>query len=413
MLTESLAGLAGDTPSYSFSPAMTSKQLGAGMALSALALMLIMLTGCTPAPSPTSIPATALLAPTPSSEIRVEPGHILTPTPLPTPVIATATPVQTKNIEPVFSQLTTGGCCVQPFFSPDATRVLYLDKPSPGATTGLWSVPVSQPLAPPELFSTRVGPFSADMAYNVFLQNGRTTVERTKDAKQWVIDNGGRRVMFSPDEASISWMVSEDAGNFDIRRSDIWLAGIDGSAPRQVATLYGGGIQAWLSDSNHMLVSGKAKRDDVTSTLSLLSLTDGSQRKLIDAERPRSIALSPGDRYIAYYISQARDEKQDGMFILDLTLTSPQPQRIDFFGAYHWCSPTKLYYIPLKLAASANELWRYDVTTGQSTQVITADALSPFKVGNGDWDVSANGRQIVYLNGRDHNIWLVTLPDAC
>jgi len=302
---------------------------------------------------------------------------------------------------------------VQPFFSPDGSRVLYIDKPSPSATTGLWSVPISQPLAAPELYSTRVGPFSADMAYNAFLQSGRTIVERTKDAQQWVIDNGGRRVVFSPDGAHLAWTVAEDAGNFDVRRGDVFLAGIDGSNARQVATLYGGGIQAWFSDSAHMLVGGKAKRDDVTSTLSILSLADGSLRKLIDAERPRSILLSPGDRYIAYYISQAHDETQNGMYVLDITQAQPQPRRVDFFGAYRWCSPTRLHYVPLKMSAQANELWVYDADTGQSTQIIAASADSPFKIGNGDWDISADGRRIVYFSSRDHNIWLATLPDAC
>jgi hypothetical protein len=383
----------------------------------------MMLAGCSPAQvSPTAPLQRPAVVATPTQitnipNLRAESGHILTPTAESAPLVATAiTTATTMSIaapEPVFTQLTTGGCCVQPFFSPDNTRVLYIDKPSPSATTGLWSVPISQPLVAPELYSARIGPFNADMTYNTFLQSGRTVVERTKDAKQWVIDNGGRRVLFSPDGAHLAWTVAEDSGNFDVRRGDVFLAGIDGSDPRKVATLFGGGVQAWLSDSTHMLVGGKAKRDDVTSTLSILSLADGSLRRLINAERPRSIALAPGDRYIAYYISQARDETQNGMYVLDIAATQAQPQRADFFGAYRWCSPTRLYYVPLKMGSASNELWRYDATTGQSTQIIAASADSPFKIGNGDWDVSKDGRQIVYFNGRDHNIWLATLPDAC
>ena len=394
-----------------------------GKGLCAAGVAGIFLAGCASAPAnlrPTTTPTQITDIP----RLRAENGHILTPTaeatplrdtPLPATVAPTAiaTAVPTPAHDPTFTQLTTGDCCVQPFFSPDGARVLYIDKPSPSATTGLWSVPISQPLAAPELYSARVGPFNADMTYNAFLQNGRTVVERAKDGKQWVIDNGGRRVLFSPDGARLAWTVAEDSGNFDVRRGDIYLAGIDGSAPRQVATLFGGGVQAWLSDSTHMLVSGKAARDNVTSTLSILSLADGSLRKLIDAERPRSIVLSPGDRYIAYYIGQARDETQNGMYVLDITQPKPQPQRVDFFGSYQWCSPTRLYYVPLKLASAGNELWRYDATTGQSTQIIVASAASPFKIGNGDWNVSRDGRQIVYFNGRDHTIWLATLPDAC
>lgn len=309
--------------------------------------------------------------------------------------------------------MTRDGCCVQPYFSPDGSQVLYLDRPATDAPTGLYAVPVDQPLAQPELFTQRLGPFNRDMSLNAFLEGGRTVVERMSDGAQWPINNGGRRVLFAPDGAHIAWMVDEEVGNFDVRRSDIWLANVDGTSARRMATLYGGGVQAWLSDSAHMLVSGKANRADVTSTLSILTLADGSLRKLIDVERPRSILLSPDDRHIAYYVGQARDAAQNGMYTLDIAAEGATPQRQSFFGAYRWCSPTRLYYIPLNLSSPGNELWRLDVTDGQATQLIAATEDSPFKIGNGDWDVTRDGRRIVYLNARDRNIWLVTLPEAC
>lgn len=70
-------------------------------------------------------------------------------------------------------------------------------------------------------------------------------------------------------------------------------------------------------------------------------------------------------------------------------------------------------HLPLKMYAAGNELWRFDAATGQSSQIIAAGADSPFKIGNGDWDISADGRHIVYFNSRDHNIWLATLPEEC
>jgi Tol biopolymer transport system component len=309
--------------------------------------------------------------------------------------------------------LVTGGCCVQPFFSPDGSRVLFLDKPAPDAPTGLWAVTLTQPLQTPALFSQRLGPFSDDMAFNAFLQNGRTMVERTSDGQQWSIDNGGRRVSFSPDNAHIAWVVSEQSGNFDVRKGDIYLANVDGSNARLLATLYGGGVQGWFHDSQRLLVSGKAQRDDITPTLSILNVADGSLNKLIDVERARSILLSPDDRWIAYYVSQARDEAQDGMYVLDVTQERPQPLRLDFFGAYRWCSPTRLYYVPMQTDAPSQSLWRFDVTTLQSTPVITAGADSSFRISNGDWDLSPDGRHVVYVNAIDHNIWLITLPEAC
>ena len=173
------------------------------------------------------------------------------------------------------------------------------------------------------------------------------------------------------------------------------------------------GVQGWFHDSQRLLVSGKAQRDDITPTLSILNVADGSLKKLIDVERARSILLSPDDRWIAYYVSQARDEAQDGLYVLDVTQENPQPLRLDFFGAYRWCSPTRLYYVPMQTDAPSQSLWRFDMTTLQSTPVITAGADSSFRISNGDWDLSPDGRHVVYVNAIDHNIWLITLPEAC
>jgi hypothetical protein len=302
---------------------------------------------------------------------------------------------------------------VQPFFSPDGSHVLYLDKPAPAALTGLWAVTITQPLQTPAFFSQQLGPFSPDMSLNAFLQNGRTIVERIGDGQQWTIDNGGRRVIFSPDNTHIAWVVSEDTGNFDVRKGDIYLANADGSAARIVLTLYGGGVQGWFHDSARLLVSGKTNRADITTTLSILNLADGSLKKLVDVERSRAILISPDDRTIAYYVSQARDEAQDGMYLLDVTKEGAQPVRVDFFGAYRWCSATRLYYVPMQPDAPSQSLWRFDVPALESTPVITASADSPFHISNGDWDLSPDGRHLIYVNASDHNIWLITLPQAC
>ncbi len=339
---------------------------------------------------------------------------------------ATATTQSPTSIppSPKFDQLTTGGCCVQPFFSPDGSHVLYLDKPAPNAPVGLWAVTVTQPLATPMFYSSRLGPFSADLSLNAFLQNGQTIVERASDGARWAIDNGGRRVIFSPDDTHIAWNVSEESGNFDVRQDDIYVANVDGTGARKVLTLYGGGVQGWFHDSSRMLLGGKASRYDLTPTLSILSLAGDNLTKLIDVERARDIQISPDDHYLAYYVAQARDEAQDGMFVLDLTRTPYQPQRVDFFGAYRWCSAqshasTRLLYVPMQPGAPSQSLWRFDVKTLRSSPVITPSAAgeaassSLFHISDGDWDLSPDGMHLIYVNTVDHNIWLITLPQAC
>ncbi len=187
---------------------------------------------------------------------------------------------------------------------------------------------------------------------------------------------------------------------------------MDGRNARRIATRYGGGLQAWLDDAS-LLIGGKDSRQAMTSTLSVLSLADGVVRDLATATRPRSLLVSPDGKRAVYYVSQSRDDPaQNGTWLLKLDEPGA-PQRLDFFGAYRWCDATRLFYVPLTLDASSNELWVFDTASGQSRQLIAASGDSPFKIGNGDWDVSPDGARILFLNARDRNVWLAGLGAAC
>lgn len=316
------------------------------------------------------------------------------------------------SASPQFLQLTTGGCCVQPFFAPDGSQVLYLDKPTQEAEVGIYGVPIAQPLAAPTLFSPQLGPFSRDMSLSVDLINKQTTITKRADNSRWVIDNGGRSVSISPDNSKVAWNVSQDSGNFDVRRSEVWIANIDGSDAKRVLTRYGGGMQGWLSDSQHILLGGKANRNDAKSTLSIYDLRDGSSRDLYSTDRMRGQSLSPDDRWMAFFVAQSREPSNNGMFLMqiDSSATVTQPQRLDWFGTYRWRDAHHLVYVPLKLGQPSHELWQLDVDSGQSTQLIAASADSPFKIGNGDWDISDDGAHLLFVSAKDRNIWLFNLP---
>lgn len=323
---------------------------------------------------------------------------------------ATAAPTATPPPALSFAQLTQDGCCVQPFFSPDGARVLFLDRPAPDAPVGIWGVPLDPPLAPPELVTERLGPFSRDMSLAASLLNNRTTVERLADGQRWTINNGGRSVSFSPDAQRLVWTVQDEAGGFDVRRSELWLANVDGSEARRVAARFGGGALAWLPDSQRLLIGGKANRNDPSATLGILDLESGEIRDLVAVERLRSPALSPDGRWLAYYVGQARDASQEGVYVLDLESPDPQPRRLDFFGAYRWRDDSRLLYVPLQPGAPSNELWQLDVVSGAAERLIEAGADSPFKIANGDWDVARDGSRIVFLSARDRSIWVANLP---
>jgi Tol biopolymer transport system component len=60
-------------------------------------------------------------------------------------------------------------------------------------------------------------------------------------------------------------------------------------------------------------------------------------------------------------------------------------------------------------AEKSMQLWAITASTGQA-QTLTDPTQLSFSISNGDWDVSPNGRQVVFVNSADNNIWLITLP---
>lgn len=374
-------------------------------------IALLILTGCaqaTPSPTPRVTPTVlpsavpTIAAATATAVPTLAPTVAALPTPTPTPAIA-------------YTQLTQGGCCVQPFLSPDSSQVMYLDKPTSSAQTGIYGVSLKAPLGEPVLFNTHPGPYSPDMTLGVDIEGGRTIIKRLSDNKKWVIPNDRRNVSFSPDSKYIIWSVTEPFGNFDVRRSDIYIAPPDGSAGRLLTSVYSGGLQGWLSDSKHIVISGKARRTDPKTQFKLISIEDGSSRDLVETERARGVQISPNDQWMLYMVAQAQNESLNGMYAISLTAPTPQPIPIDGFGAFRWCGPSQLLYIPLQMSSPSNELWLLDMNSKTRKQLIAANPNSAFKIGNGDWAVANkdNCLQIVYVNARDRNLWLANLGDVC
>jgi hypothetical protein len=140
-------------------PFWRTSLVGLGLALAA----------CGPAPTG-STPTTAALiaAPTLANTqavtpvLQSEPGVSATPTPIPD------TPAPSPTPGPVLRQMTTGGCCTQPFWSPDGTAIWFIDKP-PDLPSGVWAV---DPAAPLSLVSRQLATYNL-VALPVTDEDGR------------------------------------------------------------------------------------------------------------------------------------------------------------------------------------------------------------------------------------------------
>lgn len=308
---------------------------------------------------------------------------------------------------PTLRALTQGGCCTQPFWSADSRQVLFIDKPGASGPVGIWGVDVTQAGAVPTLYTTRLATYSQDMAYVVEARGAQSIVERVADGKRWSFPTGGRQLTLSPTVSQVAWQVSSRNQPREQRRSEIWVAPLAGRG-RAVTTVTGGGLVGWLTE-DLLLLSQRTGGPSQEQSYSAFSLSQGSQVELFRAARVRDLRLSPDGQWLAYTIALHEDRSLNGLWVVRTDGTQQRKLDRALYGAYQWRDGGRLLIIPFKLDAAQHELWEYAAASGAS-QRLTDPAQLPFKVANNDWQVSPDGKALVFVSAHDRNLWLLTLP---
>lgn len=392
----------------------------------------LLLTACATQPAPTHVQlmqvpfASPSLAPTfPSTPLSASPTTRPAPTmeqergtatptctATPTPTVI-FTPSPTPPPEPTLRRLTSGGCCTNPFWSADSRQVQFIDRPA-SRPVGIYGVEVKNP-GPATLVTEWIVNTSGNGAFYVYPAGDTTIVQRAATGEEYVIANGGRAVSVSPGGQRSLWNVMEQRGNFDQRRSQVWVANVDGSEARVVAETVGLGWGEWIDDRRVLLV-GLPQEDQSVITIATLTLgADGSDEQLLvlaHVIRPRGTLVSPRGNWLVYFLTFQEDPAADGLWVVPTDGSRP-PRKLDFFGGYRWRDDTHLLYVPTEPGAESHALWEYDVVSDASRR-LTDPVQTPFKIANNDWAVSPNGRYVVFVNAADHNLWLVDLepPDS-
>ena len=85
----------------------------------------------------------------------------------------------------------------------------------------------------------------------------------------------------------------------------------------------------------------------------------------------------------------------------------------ELFGSYQWracagCDET-LLVIPFRPDATYHALWEVAPATTDA-RPLTDPAVTPFKIANGDWRVSPDGRYVAFVESADRNVWVLALP---
>jgi hypothetical protein len=320
---------------------------------------------------------------------------------------------------------------------------MFIDKPGTGLPTGIWALTVDHPVPTPELLTERIAFYSPDLTLRAELGDDSTVIERIPDplspatsssesnstgaesssssetdpAKDtdsssevtWEVPSEGQPVYLSPSQTRVAWQKSNYELPPERRTAQIWVADLEGNVPQMVADLPRGGFSGWISDEM-ILLSARESLDAREQALFTVSLVDGSTVELARGRRLQGELLSQDGAWLAYFVALDDDLEQNGTWVVHTQGSERHKLPDHLFGAYQWRDAYRLLIVPFQPGAEFHEIWEFNASTGQTRQLTDPD-LMPFKIANGDWTVSPDGKQVAFVEKRDRNIWLLRLPD--
>jgi hypothetical protein len=285
---------------------------------------------------------------------------------------------------------------------------LFIDKPSADAPGGMYAVDISQGAARPPQLVGRVGIYSPDQTLAAFAEGSDTVVERLGTGESWVIPNQGHAVEFAPDDRHLAWEIEAISGPYDERRTDVYIANVDGKDAATATRVYGGGLIGWMPNGLSLMFYGRPSLETHDRTLTILDLRTNIAADLVTVERLSGITISNGGTWVAYFISFDPDPTRNGIWLQ--RTDGSAVKRIEGWGAYQWRDDSHLLLIPMRASADQPfEIDEIDAGTG-SLRHLTSVSVTPLYILNGDWRVSPDGKYIVFLNSIDRNLWLLKLP---
>lgn len=293
----------------------------------------------------------------------------------------------------------TGGCCAGAVWTPDSRALLFLDGPPARPQTAIYQVPAGGG-AVTRRFAT-VAFYSPRLLWQVNPGSGvNTTLRRLADGRTFSLPTDRADVTWTPSETRLAYARSDTTGNYDRRATRLFVADVFG-APRQVATVYGGGVVGWL-DEQTLLLSGKAAPGNRDRELFTLNTRTGAKKVLRTALAFRAVQISPGGQHVAYTVSFDRQDR-NGLWLQPTG--GGAARELSAFGSYRWRDARRLLLIPLN-SGRVHLLRQYDVGTGNWT------TLGDFgdQVQQGDWNVSPDGTRVSSLSAKDGNVRVLRLP---
>jgi hypothetical protein len=240
------------------------------------------------------------------------------------------------------------------------------------------------------------------------LDNGAFEITRLADGSRWEVYTDGYYPAVSPDGTRLLWEIvyGEIVPGQDAPGVQFWVSDLDGQTARHVGNL-GGGYSQWL-DAHRLLL---ARRITYTSDteLYLLDIDDPAMTpvKLGTYSNMRGLSISPGGAWIAYWISFQENSADNGVFVQRTEIDST-PIKLDFFGPYQWRDDQSLFTLSFDSTTDVHTLGYIDIEENVLHTLTDPDDL-PIRIANGDWSVSPDGTQIVYVDPTDYGLYRLTI----
>lgn len=333
-------------------------------------------------------------------------GAVPPPQPVPPPTaVATARASVSANGLPRTLKLTGDGCCALPRWLPDSSGVyFYAAAGQVAPNAGTWRVPRDG--GPPQLLSEHYGTFAPNAALVAYPDGEVTRLAHLDGTVIATIPNGGKRTYLPATNDRVAWMtpangvpivsVSLDPPfQITIMRPDT------GETITPPALFIGETIQ-WFPDGRRILVNGRDSRAEHPG-LWILDIATGNATLIFESPWLESPAISPDGRQIIYTATLQRDQRLNGIWLINADGSGRQQLAIS--GGYRWLpDSTGVLYIPTPTDRPNDQLWRYTVADKRSTLLVSTEQ-APFTVAQNEWEVAPDGKAIAYRSATDNAIW--------
>lgn len=245
---------------------------------------------------------------------------------------------------------------------------------------------------------------SPDGTYQIYNNGDHTLIRsRLNPDEQYRVQTQGVTPGLSTDNSKLVWVVRSGVSvpGQAYTLASVWVSEVDGTNAREV--LAGGGLSAQWLDAHRLLIT-QPDAGRIT-TLEIFDTRDDSSYTLGTWRNIRGLTVSPGGSHLTFMLTWQDDPAADGIYLLE-TSREAQPQQMPWFGGWRWRDSESIYYLPFDPASPNHTLVHYHIPTGESQTLITPEEAA-FTIMNGDWDVSADGRRILFHNAADWNMWLL------